>query len=286
MPRRREEFTYRGYKIDELKAMGISELLPLMPARARRKIVRGFSRGEEVLLTKVREGDEKIRTHLREMIVIPEMVGKSIEIYNGKEFMKVEFQPESVFHYLGEFALTRRKVAHGSAGIGATRGSKYSSAEVMDMARIDYSQKISGDNIAKAKANELNMSPKHSIEIATFIRHQRVNDAIAYLNDVVSLKKAIPFRRFNRNVAHKRGLPGNWDTGRYPVKASKAYIRVLESVKKNAEYIGLDSDNLEIIHVSANRGRAQKSFFPRAMGRATPKVRESVNLEVVVREVV
>jgi large subunit ribosomal protein L22 len=155
----------------------------------------------------------------------------------------------------------------------------------MNMARIDYSQKISGDNIAKAKANELNMSPKHSIEIATFIRHQRVNDAIAYLNDVVSLKKAIPFRRFNRNVAHKRGLPGNWDAGRYPVKASKAYIRVLESAKKNAEYIGLDADNLEIIHVSANRGRAQKSFFPRAMGRATPKVRETVNLEVVVREV-
>jgi len=155
----------------------------------------------------------------------------------------------------------------------------------MNMARIDYSQKISGDTIAKAKANELNMSPKHSIEIATFIRHQRVNDAITYLNDVIGLKKAIPFRRFNRNVAHKRGLPGNWDAGRYPVKASRAYIRVLESVKKNAEYIGLDADNLEIIHVSANRGRAQKSFFPRAMGRATPKVRETVNIAIVVREV-
>jgi len=125
MPRRREEFTYRGFKIDELKAMGMSELLPLMPARARRKIVRGFSRGEETLLAKVREGDEKIRTHLREMIVMPEMVGRSIEIYNGKEFMKVEFQPEAVFHYLGEFALTRKRVSHGSAGIGATRGSKY-----------------------------------------------------------------------------------------------------------------------------------------------------------------
>jgi large subunit ribosomal protein L22 len=155
----------------------------------------------------------------------------------------------------------------------------------MNMARIEYSQKISGDNIAKAKANELNMSPKHSIEIATFIRHKRVNDAIAYLNEVIGLKKAIPFRRFNRNVAHKRGLPGSWAAGRYPVKASKEYIRVLESVKKNAEYIGLDADNLEIIHVSANRGRAQKSFFPRAMGRASPKVRETVNIEVVVREV-
>ena len=155
----------------------------------------------------------------------------------------------------------------------------------MDMARVDYSNKITGDNIAKGKANELNMSPKHSIEIASFIMNQRVNDAIAYLNEVVALKKAIPFRRFNRNVAHKRGLPGNWDAGRYPVKASKAYIRVLESIKKNAEYIGLDAENLEIIHASANRGRAQKAFFPRAMGRATPKVRESVNIEIIVREV-
>ncbi len=125
MPRRREEFTYRGYKIDELKAMGLSELIPLMPARARRKFNRGLNRGEETLLAKIRGGDEKIRTHVRDMIVMPEMIGKSIEIYNGKEFMKVEFQPESVFHYLGEFALTRKKVSHGSAGIGATRGSKY-----------------------------------------------------------------------------------------------------------------------------------------------------------------
>jgi large subunit ribosomal protein L22 len=153
------------------------------------------------------------------------------------------------------------------------------------MARVEYSNKIKGENIAKGKAHELNMSPKHSIEIATFIRHQHVNDAIAYLNDVVALKKAIPFRKFNRNVAHKRGLPGNWDAGRYPVKASKAYIKILESVKKNAEYIGLDAEKLEIIHATANRGRAQKAFFPRAMGRATPKVRESVNLEIIVREV-
>ena len=155
----------------------------------------------------------------------------------------------------------------------------------MDMARIDYSQKISGDNIAKAKANELNMSPKHSIEIAGFIRHKQINEAIAYLNQVIALKKAIPFKRFTRNVAHKRGLPGNWDAGRYPVKASKAYIRILESLKKNAEYLGLDAEKLEIVHVTANRGRAQKAFFPRAMGRATPKVRESVNIEIIAREV-
>ncbi len=125
LPRRREEFTYHGFRVEELQAMAISELLPVMPSRARRKIKRGLSRGEEHLLTRFRAGDEKIRTHLRDMIIMPEMLGKEIEVYNGKEFMNVELQPESVFHCLGEFALTRRKVAHGSAGIGATRSSKY-----------------------------------------------------------------------------------------------------------------------------------------------------------------
>lgn len=153
------------------------------------------------------------------------------------------------------------------------------------MARIDYSRKFEGDMFARGKVNEVSVSPKHSIEIASFIRNKPVNEAIAYLNDVVALKKAVPFRRFNRDVAHKRGLPGNWDAGRYPVKASRIYIRLLESVKKNAEYLGLDSEKLTIIHASANRGRAQKGVFPRAMGRATPKVRETVNIEIVAREV-
>ncbi len=125
LPRRREEFTYRGFRLDDLRAMGRSELVPLMPSRARRKVIRGLTRGEEYLLTQFRKGDGSIRTHLRDMIIMPEMVGRSVEIHNGKEFTKVELQPESIFHYLGEFALTRRKVSHGSAGIGATRSSKY-----------------------------------------------------------------------------------------------------------------------------------------------------------------
>ena len=125
LPRRREEFTYRGFTIGELVQMAPSEQVKIMPARARRKFQRGLTRDEEDLLSRVRSGDPKIRTHLRSMIVMPEMVGKAIEIYNGKEFQKVEIQPEAVYHYLGEFALTRHKVAHGAAGIGATRSSKY-----------------------------------------------------------------------------------------------------------------------------------------------------------------
>ena len=125
MPRRREEFTYLGYSIEDLQQMTLTELLSIMPSRARRKFNRGLSREHEKLLSDIRSGDENIRTHLRDMVVMPEMVGKTILVHNGKEFQKVEIQPEAVFHYLGEFALTRKKVTHGSAGIGATRSSKY-----------------------------------------------------------------------------------------------------------------------------------------------------------------
>lgn len=125
LPRRREEFTYRGFRLEDLRQMGMSELVPVMPSRVRRKITRGLTKGEENLLSRFRTGDAKIRTHLRDMVIMPEMIGKEVEIYNGKEYLKVEIQPEAVFHYLGEFALTRRKVTHGSAGIGATRSSKY-----------------------------------------------------------------------------------------------------------------------------------------------------------------
>jgi len=125
LPRRKEEFTYHGYKIEELQQMSLSELLPIMPSRARRKINRGVSEGHEKLLAEFREGKERIRTHIRDMVIMPEMIGKNVEIYNGKDFLEVELQPEGVFMYLGEFALTRRRVSHGSAGIGATRSSKF-----------------------------------------------------------------------------------------------------------------------------------------------------------------
>ncbi|KUG20387.1 lsu ribosomal protein l17e (l22p) [hydrocarbon metagenome] len=152
------------------------------------------------------------------------------------------------------------------------------------MARTDYAIRPEGGNTARAKANELPVSPKHSIEIARFIRNKTTTEAIEYLNDVIALKKAIPFRRFNRNAAHRRGLSG-WDAGRYPVKAAEAFVLLLRSVEENAEYIGLDTENLRIIHAAANGGRMHRAFFPRAMGRATPKRRETVNIEVIVEEV-
>jgi len=125
LPRRKEEFTYHGYKIDELRAMSLQDLIPVMPSGIRRKVLRGWTIGEEKLISDIRSHEERIKTHQRDMIVLPEMIGREVEIYNGKEYIRVELQPESVFHYLGEFSLTRRRVSHGSAGIGATRSSKF-----------------------------------------------------------------------------------------------------------------------------------------------------------------
>ncbi len=125
LPRRKEEFTYHGYKIDELCAMKQEDLLAIMPSRVRRKVRRGWTIGEEKLLSDLRSHESRIRTHQRDMVILPEMIGREIEVHNGKEFVRVELQPESLFHYLGEFALTRKRVTHGSAGIGATRSSKF-----------------------------------------------------------------------------------------------------------------------------------------------------------------
>ncbi len=125
LPKRKEEFTYRGFTIAELKKMDLNKVAELMPSRQRRKIKREFGEEHQKLLDAVKAGETKIKTHLRDMIILPEMVGVTFEIHTGKEWKAVETTPEMVGHYLGEFALTRHSVTHGSAGIGATRGSKY-----------------------------------------------------------------------------------------------------------------------------------------------------------------
>ncbi len=125
IPKRKGEFTYRGKSVEELKKLSYDDFALLVPARQRRTIQRGFSEDHKKLLQKVKIRDPNIRTHLRDMIVLPEMVGLKISIHSGKEFVPIEIIPEMMGHYFGEFVLTRKKVAHGAAGIGATRSSKF-----------------------------------------------------------------------------------------------------------------------------------------------------------------
>jgi len=121
---RPKEFRYRGYTLEELKNMPLEELAKLLPARERRKRKRGFTEQEEKLLRKLKKKDA-VRTHCRDMVVLPEMVGKVIFVHNGKDFVRVEIKPEMIGHRLGEFALTRRFEKHSGPGVGATRSSKY-----------------------------------------------------------------------------------------------------------------------------------------------------------------
>ena len=128
---REGEFTYRGHTLEELQEMTIEEVAELLPARQRRTIVRGLSGEHEKLLEKARGRDEEetanepIRTHLRDMPILPEFVGLTFAVHNGQSFERVQVEPEMIGHYLGEFQLTRTSVEHGQAGIGATRSSKF-----------------------------------------------------------------------------------------------------------------------------------------------------------------
>jgi small subunit ribosomal protein S19 len=128
---REGEFTYRGHTLDELQEMSLDEVAELLPARQRRTIERGLTAQHEKLLETVRDADpeetanDPIRTHLRDVPILPVFVDKTFAVYNGQEFERVEIQPEMIGHYLGEFQLTRTSVEHGQAGIGATRSSKF-----------------------------------------------------------------------------------------------------------------------------------------------------------------
>ena len=118
-----KEFLYRGRTIIDLKKMGLDEFAMLVPSRERRKLKRGFTEAEKKLLASFRANEKDIKTHCRDMIIIPEMVGKTVKVYSGKEWVMLMLEPELIAHRLGEFALTRKQVRHSAPGIGATRSS-------------------------------------------------------------------------------------------------------------------------------------------------------------------
>ncbi|KAI9583550.1 40S ribosomal protein S15 [Glossina fuscipes] len=129
-----KKFTYRGVDLDQLLDMPNNQLVELMHSRARRRFSRGLKRKPMALIKKLRkakkeappnEKPEIVKTHLRNMIIVPEMTGSIIGVYNGKDFGQVEIKPEMIGHYLGEFSLTYKPVKHGRPGIGATHSSRF-----------------------------------------------------------------------------------------------------------------------------------------------------------------
>lgn len=128
-----KEFNYRGHSLANLTGMSMDEFINLLPSRQRRSLQRGLTAEQRILLEKLREAKEvqkqgkdvTIKTHVRDLIILPEMVGAKIGVHNGKEFVALDIKPEMIGHYLGEFAITNKPVRHGTPGIGASRSSMY-----------------------------------------------------------------------------------------------------------------------------------------------------------------
>ncbi len=126
-----KEFMFRGRTMEQLEGMSMDEFILLLPSRQRRSLLRGLTREQRVLLENVRiakqAGEEKamVKTHARDMVVLPEMVGVTVLVHNGKGFEAVDVVPEMIGHFLGEFAITNSPVKHGTPGIGASRSSMY-----------------------------------------------------------------------------------------------------------------------------------------------------------------
>ncbi|MCL4399541.1 30S ribosomal protein S19 [Candidatus Parvarchaeota archaeon] len=122
------EYRYRGKTIEELKKMNNEELMKLVNADFRRVLKRGFSPEEKKFLRNMesnKNSKKPIRTQCREMFILPQFVGLTINVHSGKEFLPVQIKPEMIFHRLGEYVLTTKQVRHGSPGMSATRSSEF-----------------------------------------------------------------------------------------------------------------------------------------------------------------
>ncbi len=143
--------------------------------------------------------------------------------------------------------------------------------------KLNYSIESNPEKTSKAIGKELHISRKQAHEISSKIKGMKVNTARSFLENVVLLKQAVPYKRYVRNVPHRRGMC----TGRYPQKAAKEFLKVLLNAQNNARYKGLESDNLRIMLVNTKKGHTFRGSMPRAQGRATPKKHETVSVEMI-----
>jgi len=135
----------------------------------------------------------------------------------------------------------------------------------------------------RASLREKTISHKHAREIAVKIKGMSIETARDYLQDVIKLKRAVPFRRYNNEVGHKSDT--GVMAGRYPQKAATEFVKLIDNLESNAEYRGMDLDRLKIINATVHKGRKLQRFTPRAMGRASPKVDILTHVELVAQEI-
>jgi small subunit ribosomal protein S19 len=128
-----KEFTYRGLSLEQLQGLSMDEFILLLPSRHRRSLQRGLKPEQRILLESIRAAKTAmdkgqtvmVKTHSRDMVILPEMASATIYLHNGKEFVPTTITPQMIGHYLGEYAITNKPVRHGQPGIGASRSSMY-----------------------------------------------------------------------------------------------------------------------------------------------------------------
>ena len=125
-----KEFAYRGIPKEELENMSLEKLFQLFNARQRRSLTRGITDGkrkliEEIKAAKAGKLKNPIKTHVRDLIVLPYMVDVTVNVFSGKDFVPVTISTEMIGHYLGEYVITNKRVSHGAPGVGASRSSLY-----------------------------------------------------------------------------------------------------------------------------------------------------------------
>ena len=135
----------------------------------------------------------------------------------------------------------------------------------------------------RASLREKTISHKHAREIAVKIKGMSIESARNYLQDVIRLKRAVPFRRYHNEVGHKSDT--GVMAGRYPQKAANEFVKLLDNLESNAEYRGMDLDRLKIINATVHKGRKIERFTPRAMGRTSPKINILTHVELVAQEI-
>lgn len=156
-----------------------------------------------------------------------------------------------------------------------------SDEDIMRLVERKYSVKVTEDQIVKARGFEYRVSWKKAIEVARAIKFLTISQAESYLNDVANLKAPVPVKRFIKKQAHHNTPWEGWPVAKWPVKVAKAYLEVLENLKNNANYRGLNVDNVVIVHASASKGMKIRNYMPRAFGRSTPWFQDTVNIELV-----
>jgi len=156
---------------------------------------------------------------------------------------------------------------------------------VINMPQFGYSfQNYDKTKHVRASIREKDISHKHAREISLAIKGKSIEKARELLENVIAKKEAIPYRRYNNEVAHRSNIRDGFFAGRFPKKAASEFLRMLDNLESNAEYKGMDLDRLRIIGAAVHKGTKLKRFQPRAMGRSSPKFDTLVHVEVVAQE--